>query len=652
MCGIVGVIGSGEAIAPPVLKSMARALIHRGPDHQEAWSDGAAGVGLGNSRLAIVELSRQGDQPMVSSSGRYVITFNGEIYNFLELRAELARHGHAFRARSDTEVMLAAIEQWGVAQAVSRFNGMFAFALWDRAARTLYLARDRLGEKPLYYGWMNGVFLFGSELKTLRANPAFCAEIDRQALALLLRYGYILEPYSIYRGVYKLPPGTILSVAPGAGANGRGAHPVPYWSARQAAVEAAAEPWREGEAQALLRLEELLCDAIRLRMIADVPLGLFLSGGIDSSLLLALMQRQAGHPVKTFTIGFADPNYDEAPYARRVAEHLGSEHTEFYVTDREVRELVARLPEVFDEPFADYSQVPTCLVARLARESVTVTLSGEGSDELFGGYERYLQALRLWRGFGWMPRPMRRGASDLLAAFSPQAWDRLMALPDRFLPARFKQVRWGDKLHKLAEVLGDCAGAETLYLGLLSYWPSSALDGLLIDGSEPPTILNDPAERPALANFIDAMMYLDLVSYLPGDILVKADRATMGVSLEGRMPFLDHRVVEFALRLPLSLKFRGGLGKHLLRRLLDRYVARRLVARPKMGFGAPVGVWLRGPLRDWAEALLDPRRLSRQGFFHPEPIRRQWSEHLSGRRNHQFTLWAVLMFQAWLEQWH
>jgi len=628
-------------------------MYHRGPDHQACWHDHEARVGLGSARLAILDLSPQGHQPMFSGTGRYVITFNGEIYNFQALRSKLAALGHRFCGHSDTETILAAFEQWGIEPAVKRFQGMFALAVWDRIDRTLYLVRDPLGQKPLYYTWMGGVLLFGSELKALRPHPAFRPDINPGALVLLLRHSYIPDPYSIYQGVHKLAPGSILVIPQVAACTGNGVIPRSYWSAADTVAGALGDPWLDGEDAALIRLEALLKEAVRMHMIADVPLGVFLSGGIDSSLLAALMQVQSTKRVKTFTIGFDDPNYNEAPFARRVAEQLGTDHTEHYVQDSEVVDLVARMPDLFDEPFADYSQAPSYLVAEVARREVRVALSGEGSDELFGGYERYLQVMRLWRMLGWMPPSIKQLVSAGINSVAPPSWDRLLGPLNNFLPNRFKQVRWGDKLHKLGEVLADSSTPRALYGGLTTHWQSAETAALLkFVTDEPPTVPNDPGQWRHFSDLRNAMMYLELVDYLPGDILVKGDRATMAASLEGRMPFLDLQLVEFAWRIPIELKFRDGQGKYLLRRLLRRYVNPELTERPKMGFGAPVGRWLRGPLRDWAESLLDERSLNEVGFFQPAAVRRLWDEHGSGRRNWQFHLWTILMFQAWHGRWH
>ena len=576
---------------------------------------------------------------MVSRCRRYVIVFNGEIYNHAELRAALASAD--WRGHSDTETLLEAIARWGLAAALQRSAGMFALALWDRAQRVLHLARDRIGEKPLYYGRLGRTLVFASELKALRAHAAWRGEVDRGALALLLRHNCIPAPHSIYLGIRKLMPATILSLR----ADGS-ADETCYWSAGEAARRGVSEPFAGSEADAADELERLLSLSVGRQMVADVPLGAFLSGGIDSSVVVALMQAQSAHPVNTFTIGFDEPGYDEAGHARAVAGHLGTRHCELYVSPRQAMDVIPRLPELYDEPFSDSSQIPTFLVAQLARRQVAVSLSGDGGDELFGGYNRYTVGARLWRNTGWLPRGLRRAAAAAIDAVPPAGWDALFAVFAGLLPSRLRHARPGEKLHKLAGILA-AADADDIYRRLVSHWqhPSS----VLIRGTEPATVLTDGGNRAMLPDFTQRMMFLDLVSYLPDDILVKVDRAAMAVSLETRVPMLAHELVEFAWRLPLSMKIRGGEGKWLLRQVLYRHVPRALVERPKMGFGVPIDAWLRGPLRDWAEALLDEGRLRREGYFNARPIRAKWLEHLSGRRNWQYLLWDVLMFQAWLE---
>lgn len=647
MCGFAGFIdfskGRSHDELRAVVGGMSATLVHRGPDDAGEWVDPDAGAALGFRRLAIIDLTPSGHQPMCSASGRYVITFNGEVYNFAAIRGELESVGSApaFRGHSDTEVILAAIEAWGVEAAVQRFIGMFAIALWDRRERRLHLIRDRLGVKPLYYGWAGSTFLFASELKALRAYPGFRPEVDRDALTLFFRHIYIPAPYSIWKGVSKLLPGTILTIR-----EQSSAVPVPYWSAQKVAEGGQAEPFRGSPEEAVEQLDALLRDAVGLRMIADVPLGVFLSGGIDSSTVVALMQVQSSRPVKTFTIGFHESNYDEACYARGVARHLGTEHHELYVTPHEAQAVIPRLPSLYDEPFADSSQIPTFLVSQLARRHVTVALSGDGGDEMFGGYNRYFWGRGIWKGLGWLPRFSRGLGARLLTGVSPGTWDRLLQRLNPLLPSWARVRTPGDKLVKLGEVIG-AATADEMYYRLTSCWKSPR--EVVAEGVEPPTLLNDTTRWPRALDFTQRMMYLDLMTYLPDDILVKVDRASMGVSLESREPLLDHRLVEFAWKLPLSMKVRGEEGKWALRQVLMRYVPMELIDRPKAGFGLPLDTWLRGPLRDWAESLLAEPRLKREGFFHPAPIRGKWKEHLSGRRGWHYYLWAVLMFQAWLE---
>lgn len=646
MCGISGFWNTSIEFSADKLQAIAQqmsdTMLHRGPDSGGIWVDEAAGIALGHRRLAIVDLSPEGHQPMLSANGRYAIVFNGEIYNFLELREQLTKHGHTFRGHSDTEIMLAGFCQWGVKPAIERFNGMFAFALWDRQERLLHLGCDRFGEKPLYYGWMGQTFIFASELKALKVHPNFSAQINRDALALFVRHSCVPAPYSIYQGIYKLPPATLLTW------NGTDTHPAPvaYWSAKEAAEFGVANPFTGSEQEAIDQMEALLRDAVGIRMMADVPLGAFLSGGIDSSLVVALMQVQNSQPVKTFSIGFYEDAYNEAQYAKAVAQHLKTDHTEFYVTPAEALAVIPKLPSLYDEPFSDHSQVPTFLVSQLARKHVTVSLSGDGGDEVFGGYNRYFWGSNIWQKVGWMPKTLRQMSATALTNVSPQTWDRVFGKFMTLLPAKYQESSAGFKLHKLAEVLA-VSDPEAMYMGLVSQWKEP--DALVIGGSEPPTVLTDRQRWAKVPSFTESMMYLDTVTYLPDDILVKVDRATMGVSLEGRIPFLDHRVVELAWRLPLSMKVRNNQGKWLLRQILDKYVPRHLIDRPKSGFGIPIDNWLRDPLRDWAEALLDEKRLQTEGFFNPQPIRQKWTEHLAGDRDWQYSLWAVLMFEAWLE---
>jgi asparagine synthase (glutamine-hydrolysing) len=647
MCGITGFLDLNHSAPAETLqataKHMSDALRHRGPDDSGEWADPRCGIALGFCRLSIVDLSPAGHQPMLSADGRYGIVFNGEVYNFSQLRMELAGLGHAFQGHSDTEVMLAAICQWGIQDAVRHFNGMFAFALWDRQERQLHLVRDRLGIKPLYYGWAGSVFLFGSELKALKAHPAFRAEIDRGALALYLRHNYIPAPYTIYTGIYKLLPGTILTLA--GDQFGELPKNVPYWSAREVVEAGVVHPFEGSDQEAVRELDVQLRESIRERMIADVPLGAFLSGGIDSSTVVALMQAQSSCPVQTFTIGFHESGYNEAEHAKEVARHLGTDHTELYVTPQEALAVIPRLPVLFDEPFSDSSQIPTFLIAELARRHVTVSLSGDGGDELFGGYNRYSWARKLWKATGWIPATLRAFGSAALRQTPPATWETLLS--SRVVPRCWRISEPGEKIRKIAELL-VADSPEAVYLDLVSHWkdPASVVRG----AAEHPTLLTSRESRACLQDYTAWMMYMDLVTYLPDDILVKVDRASMGVSLEARVPFLDdRRVVEFAWRLPLGMKIRNGQGKWILRQVLYQYVPRQMVERSKQGFGVPIDAWLRGPLREWGESLLDERRLKEEGFFNSEPIRQKWQEHLSGKFNWQYYLWDILMFQAWLE---
>jgi asparagine synthase (glutamine-hydrolysing) len=622
-------------------------LAHRGPDDAGVWIDPEAGVALGHRRLSIVDLSPAGRQPMISESGRYIIVFNGEIYNFQQLRAELESVPRSdrlhFSGHSDTEVMLACFEHWGLEKSLQRFNGMYAFALWDRRQRWLHLVRDRLGEKPLYYAQIGNAFLFGSELKALRAYPVVFPEVDRDVLALFLRHSYIPSPYSIYKGVWKLPPAGILTVR----VNGQVSEPriTSYWSARQVAEQGGCTSLAVSGREAVEQLDALLADAVRMRMVADVPLGAFLSGGIDSSTVVALMQSHASEPVKTFTIGFHETGYNEAHHAKAVAQHLGTDHTELYLTPREAMAIIPRLPALYDEPFADSSQVPTFLVSALARRHVTVSLSGDGGDELFGGYPRYVWGERILNGTGWMPRTVRRRTSELLMSVPPRAWDLLRHLRHPLGHARTWNNSLADRVQKLARIL-SADSPEAIYLQLVSHWKDHSV---VLGASERGTPLTDSSAWPRISGSAQRMMFLDLVSYLPDDILVKVDRASMAVGLESRAPLLDHRLVEFVWQLPLSMKIDRGQGKRILRDVLHRYVPRALVERPKTGFGVPLHDWLREPLRCWTEELLDESRLRREGYFNPIPVRQAWREHLSRRHNRLHLLWTVLMFQSWLE---
>lgn len=649
MCGIAGYLsessdGPAAAESDALLRRMGQVIAHRGPDDAGVWVDEDAGIGFVHRRLSILDLSPAGHQPMVSSSGRYVIVFNGEIYNHLDLRRELERSAGNinWRGHSDTETLLAGFDVWGIAATIEKSIGMFAFALWDKETKNLTLGRDRLGEKPLYYGWQGEVFLFGSELKALKAHPAFRAGVDRNAITLLMRYCYIPAPHSIYQGIFKLTPGCLLTVS----ARQRDVNIKAYWSGMQAVAGAKARPFAGGPSDAVSALHSLLMDAVGKQMVADVPLGAFLSGGVDSSTVVALMQAQSARPVRTFSIGFEQDMYNEAEHAKAVARHLGTDHTEMYVSAQDALNVIPLLPSMYDEPFADSSQIPTHLVSRIARQHVTVSLSGDAGDELFCGYNRYVLGDRLWKRLSRLPVALRRSVAALLTCLSPQTLNALIGPVQWALPARHRPANWGDKIHKGASVLASPTSAA-LYRGLVSHWDNPS--ALVLRSTEPGTVLTDDSVRPGGLSDVELMMAVDMVSYLPDDILCKVDRAAMRASLETRVPFLDHRVVEFAWQLPQAFKLSNGVSKWVLREVLFKYVPRALIDRPKMGFGVPIDHWLRGPLRDWAENLLDESRLRREGYFDPAPIRRYWAEHLSGRRNWQYHLWDVLMFQAWLE---
>jgi asparagine synthase (glutamine-hydrolysing) len=650
VCGLTGFLqprGFSADVAQATAEAMSRKIAHRGPDDWGVWTDAVFGIALSHRRLSVLDLSAAGHQPMVSGSGRFVIAFNGEIYNHLELRKELGEI--AWRGHSDTETLLAGFDAWGVESTLARAVGMFAIALWDREERSLCIARDRLGEKPLYYGWQGDALLFGSELKALKSHPAFRGEINRDALTLLLRHNYIPAPHSIYRGIQKLPAGTVVRFMMGSGNLEIGNYPEPraYWSLRSTVDDAFAKPFAGDDRDAIDALELQLKESIGLQMIADVPLGAFLSGGVDSSTIVALMQAQSSRPVKTFTIGFQEDGYNEAEYSRAVAKHLRTEHTELYVTPDEARSVIPRLPTLYDEPFSDSSQIPTFLVSQMARQHVKVALSGDGGDELFGGYNRYFLMRKIWRYVRRLPPEMRHAIVSAIEAIPPRAWNLVYGGIAKVLPRNLRSVQLGDKTHKLAEIF-ECKDPEAIYYGLISHW-KQPMD-VVMGAREPETIMTHSRDSEGIPDIEQFMMYLDALSYLPDDVLVKVDRAAMGVGLETRAPFLDHRVVELAWRLPLSMKIRNGQGKWILRQVLNKHVPKVLTDRPKMGFGVPIDSWLRGPLREWAEALLNEGRLRREGFFNPEPIRQKWAEHLTGQRNWQYHLWDVLMFQAWLEK--
>lgn len=645
MCGIAGFITLGLTAdeAGRRVRAMTDRIAHRGPDADGHWLDAASGVALGHRRLSIVDLSPAGAQPMLSHDGRYVIVYNGEVYNHHDLRRELdAEALRSWRGHSDTEVLLEAVSSWGLEATLRRADGMFAFALYDLRDKVLHLARDRFGEKPLYYGRVGDALVFASELKALRTFPGFKAGIDRDALAEYLRYGYVPAPRSIHVGISKLPAGSVLSLQAGVATTGP-MDPVAWWSALDAAMAARAAPFTGTHAQAVDELEALLRNAVGRRMEADVPLGALLSGGIDSSTVVALMQAQRSDRVRTFSIGSTQPGYDEAIHARAVADHLGTDHTELYVSAEDALAVIPRLPELYDEPFADSSQVPTFLVSQLARRHVIVALSGDAGDELFGGYNRYFHGASVWRRLSRLPQPVRAFAARAATALSPAALDRMVGALGGLAPRELAGGRAGEKLHKLAGLL-PAADQAAFHRAMLSYWPDPDRVVLGSQASAPA----DPLAGHHDLWFAERAMLVDTLHYLPDDILAKVDRASMGVSLEARVPLLDHRVFEFAWRLPMAMKISGGQGKQVLRDVLYRHVPAAIIDRPKQGFAVPIGQWLRGELRTWAEALIEPARLRREGYFEPEAIQRCWLEHQSGQRNWDTRLWTVLMFQAWL----
>jgi asparagine synthase (glutamine-hydrolysing) len=648
MCGFAGILTTAGFKSDELAdraRRMIAPIMHRGPDDSGIWADEHVGLAFGFRRLAIVDLSPNGHQPMWSPSRRFVMVFNGQVYNFKDLRCELEQYGYHFRGHSDTEVILAAFERWGIDEAIRRFVGMFAIAVWDAHRRELSLFRDRVGKKPLYVYSEPGLITFGSELKALLAGPSFDRSIDRTALASYLRYLYVPAPKSIFQRAIKLPPGHILTVS-----DPKLSLPAsqPYWSLREVALSGLASPFAGSDAEAIDELDALLVDAVKCRLYADVPLGALLSGGIDSSTVVALMQEMTSQPVKTYTIGFAEKEFDEARHAARVARHLGTDHTELLLTGADAHAVIPRLPEIFDEPLADPSELPTFLVSQLARQHVTVALSGDGGDELFAGYNRYLYGTRVLPSLNRVPRGVRRLVAAGIGSVPPATWDRLHGLTAALLPGVASQRLPGERMHKLSNLMSaDSVG--DMYRALLSAWQQP--DGLLVDcgaiEDQNRRILN--GGQPA--HLLDRMMLADQLTYLPDDLLAKVDRASMAVSLEVRTPLLDHRVLEFSWRLARSLKVRGNLGKWALRQVLYRRVPRHIVERPKMGFSVPIDRWLRGPLRKWAESLLSYDELGRSGLLEPAPIIGAWSELQEGRRAAGPALWAVIMFQAWRARW-
>jgi len=649
MCGIAGTLGG--SLSPndfgKILEQAGNTIAHRGPDDMGIWFDKETAIGFVHRRLSIIDLSPAGHQPMLSVTGRFVIIFNGEIYNHLDLRNELEKSDNAprWRGHSDTESLLAAFECWGIEATLKKTVGMFAIALWDKKERKLFLMRDRMGEKPMYYGYFDDRLLFGSELKALRQLPGFKSEINRDVLSLLFRHNYIPAPYSIYTNVFKLMPGSFIEFSSETLRLRQRPEPKIYWSATEIALDAVKNPIKfSSDNEAINALESKLIQSISGQMMSDVPLGAFLSGGIDSSTIVALMQRQSSSAIKTFSIGFKEEDYDEAVFAREVAKHLGTSHTELYVSPDDAMNVIPKLPAIFDEPFSDSSQIPTFLVSELVKKHVTVSLSGDGGDELFCGYSRYLQYPKLWEKISVMPLFLRKIIGNIISSVSPENWNNLYDSISSLLPDKYQLLSLGNKLHKGASYL-SCKDPAHFYRARMMHWEPK---GLVLNASEPSTELSTFVSN-ELLSLKELMMLLDTIGYLPGDILTKVDRSAMAVSLETRVPLIDHRVYEFAWQLPMHYKVRNGISKWLLRQVLYKHVPQKLIDRPKMGFGVPIDSWLRGPLRDWSESLLDEARLKREGFLNPVPIRQKWLEHSTGKGNWQYHLWDILMFQAWLE---
>lgn len=645
MCGIAGFIdpeGFSLKNAKQIGKAMGKSIQHRGPDDSGLWIDKDYGVTLSHQRLAIIDLSESAHQPMTSSSGRYVICFNGEIYNHKDLRSELESSGKSplWRSHSDTETILACIDVYGLKETLVKLVGMFSIALWDNSAKEVILARDRTGEKPLYYGANGRLLLFGSELKALLAHPKFTPKINRDALCLYLRHNYIPQPHSIYEGIKKLPPGHFVKLK-------KSAIPEEYWSLNQNITSAKLNPFLGSETEALSQLDKLLVSTVKGQMQADVPLGAFLSGGVDSSLILAIMQEQSSYPIESFTIGFDNKEFNEAPFGKEVAKYLGTNHNELYVSSKTAREVIPNLPKIYDEPFSDSSQIPTFLVSEMAQKQVKVCLSGDGGDEVFGGYNRYTWGNSFLSKQVNIPKPFRTFATKLITSIPPSIWNKLLAPAFQLTPQKFRYSNIGEKLHKIAKIF-NCSSFEEVYRVLISHW--NFPENIVIGGHEPQTILTSKGEIPNNLSNEEQMMFYDMMMYLPGDILVKIDRAAMSVSLETRAPFLDHRVIHLASQLPLDMKIRNGTNKWCLRQLLYKRVPKHLIERPKMGFGVPIGDWLRGPLRDWAEHLLAEKNIVQSGYFKNSDIQKKWKEHLSGDRNWHYYLWDILMFESWREE--
>ena len=649
MCGIAGSFGpmehSSASDAAEELRKAVEALTHRGPNDSGEWSDQRAGIFLGHRRLSVVDLSDLGHQPMISRDGRFVLSYNGEIYNAPSIKSSLSQKGATFRGRSDTEVLVEAISAWGLHKTLKALNGMFALAVWDRKNRCLHLARDRFGQKPIYYAWAGKSLVFGSELAAIKEFRSFPANINRDSISLLLRHSNVPAPHTIYIDCWKLVPGAILSVDYETLRSHSVPQPQLYWSAHECAEQSLANPLKINGPELWKELDAVLQEAVADCMLSDAPLGAFLSGGIDSSTVVALMQKCSSRPVKTFSIGFSESSYNEAEDAASIAQHLGTEHTELYVTPSEAQAVIPKLPAMYSEPFADSSQIPTYIVSKLAREKVTVALSGDGGDELFGGYNRYVWSHNMRKIIETTPLWLRQNLSKAICSIPSQRWDTFFTRASPFIPKSLHQAQYGEKLHKFAGIM-NAKDREDIYWKLISQW-QNPLDALLTS-SEPATLLSERNKWSSIPDFRQQMMLMDTVTYLPDDILVKLDRASMSVGLEARVPLLNHRVFEFAWRLPIEEKIYKSSGKKILKQVLAKYIPRHLFERPKMGFGVPVGDWLRRDLRSWAGDLLSENDLKRDGFFEARTVHRLWLEHLEGNRNHQHRLWPVLMFQAWL----
>jgi len=656
MCGITGIFGNlRKEEFDSSIHEMSATLNHRGPDDAGTWINEENGVAFGHQRLSIIDLSSAGHQPMVSHCGRFTTVFNGEIYNHLQLRDKLntSANKQSWKGHSDTETLVTAFSQWGIEKTLQQLVGMFAIAVWDFKEKRLFLIRDRFGEKPLYYGWSNGVFLFGSELKALQKYKRFSNQIDRGALSLYMKYMYVPTPYSIFRDIYKLEPGCILQIDKGtkpptlplfAPFRDQGIN-IAQWYSISNMAQAGQKNLITDQNDAVDLIEKTLLESVRSQLISDVPLGAFLSGGIDSSVITALMQKVCKDPVKTFTIGFEESSFNEAIYAKEVSRHLGTEHHELYVTSSDAFKVIPHLPTLYDEPFADSSQIPTYLVSKLARESVTVSLSGDAGDELFGGYSRYLWGSRVWNKVRWMPLIVRQTLGVAINKISVNTWDSI----GNSLPNSSRVSLMGDKAHRMAHRLKNVKSLDDVYHSLVTEGYKE--DGLVVNDKA--ALITKLDNNDIVSGIVDSehrMMLLDSLTYLPDDILTKVDRAAMGVSLETRIPFLDYRVAELAWRLPLDTKINNGETKWPIRQVLYKYVPKVLIERPKAGFAIPVGQWIRGPLREWAADLLNEERIRREGYFNPELVQQLWQQHLSGKYDWTPRLWAILMFQAWLDK--